>query len=533
MEAVACAARPIDWRFLLPNLTGEPLDHLLLCGGSPELPASLQQLAVARRVSTPSDVSGFADGVVVLEDATISVDAALSYLGGNGVVYWEVNRRTTRHLGLTASRAMGRLRRLGVTPTAAYWIKPGYPNRQMYLPMPSGGAFRWYLDTLYRSTTPARRLLKAGMRTLSITDRGLPAFAPSYAITARRGAPGPPALVDLACRLLRWNHSEVQSVFLAHGAAEWNRVAILLFEANASTPSAAVKFVRHAAFNQHVKWEHQCLGEIAAMLDDSLRSSLPSSKLCRWNELAVAVETCVPGANLSSRTGATEAQLLDDLRLAVRWLEDFDCATTIEHVPAGDWLRRHLLDGLCQEYESTFGLTAAERHLFETVNTHLAGLEHARLPIVWQHGDFGPWNVYRDRGRLSVIDWERARRGPALADALYFATHWSAAVAGRTTADERQQHFESMFCGGAHGPVASALRAALAAYMQRMEMAPALLPFLLVYIVLEQALDRVRRWGMLGAAESGDRHRNPDVGCLSVLGHHADRLFGAETCRAA
>jgi hypothetical protein len=113
------------------------------------------------------------------------------------------------------------------------------------------------------------------------------------------------------------------------------------------------------------------------------------------------------------------------------------------------------------------------------------------------------------------------------------ATHWSAAVAGRTTADQRLEHFESMFCGPAPGPVASALRAEIAAYTQRMEMAPALVPFLLVYIVIEQALDRVRRWGMLGAASSGARRHNPDVGCLAALGHHANRLFGAEACRAA
>ena len=53
----------------------------------------------------------------------------------------------------------------------------------------------------------------------------------------------------------------------------------------------------------------------------------------------------------------------------------------------------------------------------------------ASLPTVLTHNDYGPWNIHRDGDRITVIDWElgpdaAGRRGPALADLIYFATEW-------------------------------------------------------------------------------------------------------------
>jgi hypothetical protein len=527
------SARLIDWRFLLPVPRGGAFEHLILLGGSPAIVETVLELGVARRVSTAPAGDDEADAVVILAGATGSVNDAVRALRQDGVLYWEVDRRTPHQLSLTPARAMNRLARRGLTATAAYWVKPGFPERQMFLPLGATGAFRWYLNTLYRSTSRARRAVKAGLRAVATSSRGLAALAPCYAITAVRGTPRPAAAVAGACTNNSVNANQFDAVFLAHGTAEWNRMAVLLFEPQASAPIAAVKVSRRAVYNGQLEWEHHCLDTIRAGLDARLRSSLPSSSLSHLNDLALSVETCVRGAALSSRTGGNDRRMHDDLQLAAEWLGDFHRATTIERVPARAWLAEHLVARFGAEYASAFGLTDSERALFATIARRLEASDAVALPIVWQHTDFGPWNVYRDGRHASVIDWEVARRGPALVDLLYFITHWRTGAAGEAVPAD------ALACGitpprdSGNDAVRKAIQRQMTEYMRRVQMSSSLFPFLLVYMAVEQALDRARRFTVLDRPEAAGREGNRYVAYVGVLARQTERLFNEETCRAA
>jgi hypothetical protein len=237
----------------------------------------------------------------------------------------------------------------------------------------------------------------------------------------------------------------------------------------------------------------------------------------------------VTGSSLSTRAGPATVGALEDLRLTAEWLAAFHRQTTIESVAAREWVTRRLVNGMCPQYAATFGLTGAERRLFATLSRRLETAEAGVLPIVWQHTDFGPWNVYRDRHRVSVIDWERARRGPALPDLLYFVTHWSAAVAARATDAERREHFKSLFCGTAPGgTLARAVRGEIAKYMRRVTVPASLFASLLVYTFVEQALDRACRLTEFGRADATHRAGNSYVGYVDILAQHADSLFGGD-----
>jgi hypothetical protein len=502
----------------------------VLLGGSAELEATILDLGVARRVSRRLRPGEGADAVIVLAGATESLDTIASHLDHNGVLYWEVDRRAPGQLAITPARAQRRLKRLGLNPAAAYWVKPGFPQRQMFLPLGATGAFRWYLDTLYRSTTRARRVAKAAFRVLAAADgRGLAAFAPCYAITAVRGEVRPPALVERAWLDGLSDIEGAQPVLLASGEAEWNRIVVLLFESKGSVPTAAIKLPRTAAFNQQIEWEHTILRDLGSNLAPSMRASVPTASAFRWNDLTVSAETCVTGSSLSTRAGPAAVGALEDLRLTAEWLAAFHRQTTIESVAAREWVTRRLVNGMCSQYAATFGLTAAERHLFATLSRRLETADAGTLPIVWQHTDFGPWNVYRDRSRVSVIDWERARRGPALPDLLYFVTHWSAEVAGRATDAERREHFRSLFCGTAPGgTLARAVRGEIVKYMRRVAVPASLFASLLVYTFVEQALDRAGRLTEFGRADATHRAGNRYVGYVGVLAQHADSLFGGD-----
>ena len=138
----------------------------------------------------------------------------------------------------------------------------------MYLPLDALGAFRWYLDTLYRSCTRPRALLMAALRALATHRGGLSAFAPCFAVTAVRGAARLPAVIERA-RLEGVPIGERSvPVLLAHGRTEWNRIVFLLFDSEASMPRAAVKIPRLPAFNEPSEWEHTILRELGLTLGE-------------------------------------------------------------------------------------------------------------------------------------------------------------------------------------------------------------------------------------------------------------------------
>lgn len=520
-------ARSTDWRFLLPAPLRMPMRRLIVFGISPELEATLATIRAqgiaSEVVGNPSDaVTG--DAVVALAGTAADPEELAAHVDENGALYWEIDRRTPGGFGLTPARAFDRLAAQGLTPTAAYWVKPGFPERQMYLPVASAGAFRWYLNTLYGSPTRHGRMLKRVLGAVAGNGR-LGTLAPCYAVTAVRGAARPPALLEVAGAARRWLQGAAHPVLLAHAGAEWSRVALLLFGTDDPVPSKILKLPRTSAFNRHVVWEHRVLQRLHATLSPAQRASIPTSRLLHWNDLTVDSESYVTGAALSSRVGLPTIEALHDLHVASGWLAAFHCRTVVDRTAAEEWLTQHLVNGLCREYADLFGLDAPEARLFDLVKRSLEMCRTASLPLVWQHADFGPWNVYRDGSELRVIDWEVARIGPVLTDLVYFAAHWGAAVARPTAHADWTERMVALFCGRpARDPLSRAIREETTSYMHRVGLHPSLSPFLLVYTFVEQAIDRARRLAEVGG-DAADRSANPFVAWVHTVAQHTDALF--------
>jgi GT2 family glycosyltransferase/Ser/Thr protein kinase RdoA (MazF antagonist) len=527
-------AAEADWRFLLPATTAEPFDHVLLLGGSEHLPSTLVTLGVARRVSRALPEGVKVDALVILADANVvSLDAVAPHLQSDGVLYWEIDRRAARRLALTPGRAMKQLRRFGLTPAATYWVKPGFAERQMYLPFAAAGAFRWYLNTLHRSRTPSTLLINAALRALAVTAHGLRALAPCFAVTAVRG-PVRPAAIAARARAEGVAVSEDASpVLLAHGRNDWNRIVMLWFEPGSDTPAATMKFPRVRTFNDRIDWEHQVLQGLSTELEPSLRVSVPASTRFSCNGLAVTSQTCVRGASLHSRAGPVALGVFEDLGHAAGWLAAFHQRTTIHRTCAREWVTAHLVNGVCKEYAEAFGLTPAEASLFEAVARRAVALDGHTVPIAWQHADFCPQNVYLDGDRVSVIDWETARRGPALADLLSFIAYWGADVSGCGTDEKRLEHFDVLFFAAdrAH-PYLTAIDETIAEYMRRLDMPRTLLPFLIVYTFVEKALEDARRVAVLDVPPARPRARTLEVAFVERMADKAEQLLGGGSAPA-
>ena len=519
------SARQIDWRFLLPRARNTAFEHLVLLGGSPDVEHMLVDFGVARRVSCAPQRGVPTDAVIALAGTTIALEEATRDLTQDGVLYWEVDRLTAAHAATTPARATRRLARLGLNPAAAYWVKPGFRSRQMYVPLECAGALRWYLDTLFRTPTRLRHTARNAMIAASACCR-LSTLAPRYAMTAVRGERRLPAVVERAMSEGMAIPSEVHAMMLAYGETEWNRIVILLFEPDRHTPTFAIKLPRTPEFNKEVEWEHAILETLAADLPASITQSIPRSRKFQWNGLSVSSETCVTGSSLNSRTGPASDGALNDLGLAVGWLTEFHRHTTVERLPARDWMRRHFIEGTRDEYAATFDLTQQEAQLFDAVAASIERLGAETLPIVWQHADLGPPNVYIDAGKIGVIDWETARRGPALSDLLYFAADWSAAAAGRVTDSARRDHFEALYCRAVQpGTLAHSVHTEIARYMRHLDIAPSLVPVLLVVTFVEKALERVRRLTRLGSVGPADRQSNRFVTYVGLLARNSGALF--------
>lgn len=522
-------ARAADWRFVLPAAPGGLFEHLVIPGGSPQLVSDVAALGVARRVSASLPHGERADAIAVLAGVTAPpVETVAAHLAPGGVLYWEVDRRTPGQHALTPARLRGHMSRYGVDVAAAYWVKPGFPHRDMYLPLASGAAFEWYLETLYRCPTRRRKVVKQCVRAVVKRTGGIGAIAPCYAVTAVRGPSRLPAVLERARTEGICGGADIEHVLIANGQAEWSRLVFLLFERDRTAPTTAIKLPRTPEFNQEVRREHSTLQQLGHELTPALRGTIPVSTVFELDDLAVSAETCVRGRSLTTGPRADATQSINDLQLVTGWLTAFHRETTVATIPVADWIERDLLHGVCDDYAAALGLNADEDRLFAALRLPHDAPPSAALPLVWHHADFGPWNVYRDGTHISVIDWEVARRGPALTDLLYFVAHWAAAASGNRTAAERIRHFETLFCSRRPpGPLGRAVRPALLGYMQAVGVPPALFPHLLVYTVLEQAVDLARRLDRTDSGRAECRDDNEYVGCVRVLAAHVDTLFNA------
>jgi hypothetical protein len=432
---------------------------------------------------------------------------------------------------LTPRRVMRMLTGRGLAISGAYWVKPGFPRRDMYLPLGRRRTLRWYLDSVYRATSPARRVFKRALRQLACSDGAFAAAVPCFAIVAGPGISRRlPALVERMCGA---RDDRVEPVLLATGEADWNRLVFLLFDGDADRPTSVVKLPRTINFNHAVEREHAVLRDVSATLPVPLLASIPASTLVRVGERSVTAETCVIGTSVASRSGPRAAGALDDLRCVAAWLTRFHRETTRGHVEAAQWVAQELAGRLCGEYAALFGVTPRERDLFDAT-LRSVDVGSGELPIVWHHADFGPWNIYRAGAHVSVIDWESARRGPALADLLYFVSHWSSAVRGHDTAADRVRHFESLFCAPMPADtIGRAICAELLDYMRAVGVPPALLPHVLLYTVVEQAIERGRRLQKTGGTAPRDIAANEYIGKVDALARHADLLFRESRSRGA
>lgn len=202
----------------------------------------------------------------------------------------------------------------------------------------------------------------------------------------------------------------------ASGDYESRKIVFFLFAPNQDSPKYVVKMTRAEKFNGRLNREQLALQLLEEKgIGDS--QTLPRVAFSGTHGgLAIVGETAIDGIPFDRRTTATSA--CPYARAAVNWLTELG-SSTISPLGAEPSDIATGLQQLLERFADLYRITADEKAFLQA---QISVIGFNRVPLVFQHGDPGRWNVLvTPNGRISFLDWEAAEpNGLPLWDLLYF-----------------------------------------------------------------------------------------------------------------
>jgi phosphotransferase family enzyme len=521
--------RSTDFRFLLPS--NRPFEHVVLLGSGPDMAERLIETNTAVTVSLSMGAQGPVDAVFVMGPNPPDLRDAASRLQPGGVLYVQL-RQVPLLSGRRWRRICRALAQVGLTPIAAYAIRPNSSSPRVFIPVEAPGAFLWYLRTLQGKTDLRSWLVNKALIAIgNVSPALLSCITPDVAVVARKPPSKEPATHMTATPIV--SDPELRRVLGTNDlhplVISGQRTIMFVFGQNSIEPLAVIKIARLPSQNEATENGYRALENIEQQLDVSIASSIPKSLLLlRWRNANMAVESVMPGHSLARifNTWRNPVTIkIDGLRDAARWLSDFHRGTQLSRVPWNTDETCRWLTTPMELYRRTFGETDEEHSLFERAHVFAVSALDIRLPIVCQHRDFRPVNILRqETGRIAVIDWEGYRAGPAFCDLFHFLVQWHHG-ARRLNTQEAVRGLERLLFEPIEDPVGRAIHGVVAEYLADLQLHATAVPLLILYTFLELAI----RAGEQQRRESGAalRHGNENVDFLGALACHREELFGA------
>jgi aminoglycoside phosphotransferase (APT) family kinase protein len=264
-----------------------------------------------------------------------------------------------------------------------------------------------------------------------------------------------------------------------------------------------------------------------------MRATIPEPlAVVRRGAVTATVESFLPGERLYTRWqrfGYTGSDRIEDLELVTEWLIAFHGQSLVETRRWGTREIDECVESPIRDYEAAFGATPAEAELFDRARAYARNVLELDLPVVWRHGDFLSINILRSNRSIRVVDWEHAEPGLPLDDLLYFAR--GVAVTPRRRGQARDPReptvaaFRRLFAQpDGRDSVVGAVRAAVATYMEKLELDERLYPLVLLHGSVRRAVERLER-ELLTNAGGGPDTPNLYVRCVRVLAERPELLF--------
>lgn len=516
-----------DWRFLIAPPAGGVFRRLVLVGGPPGLAEFLVESGVAREVVREPSSDRSADAVVVLDGAGVSLEEAARSLAGGGALYYEARRAGWDRFAGGPGRMRRSLRRVGLSLTGLYWVRPDFVSRAVYLPLDRPAGIAWYMRTIHSTPGAFSRRRAEALRLLSsFGGATLALFAGCIAVVAVAGPSGTIDSGVLADSALPapLREGNPRPLVLARGQEDANRrVVIFPFSIGSSRPFAALKLWRAPGRNELTFLEQANLVNLRSLLDERGRRSLPVPLgVVRAGPVAVAVESAARGRAIvaSGRGRDSVRRSLADFRSVARWLSDFQRQTEITRGSWGPDEFNRWFAPLLDRWSSIFTTGLAEARLFADLGSLSASLNGAALPVVWTHGDLVLGNVFQEGTGLTILDWAGAEPGLPLSDLLDFTL--SRLGCRLREESERLSLFTELLLSPSPVRRAREVRSGLKGYLRSFEIDFRFFPLLLAFFSLRRALLNGER-----AARRGENPRtgNFHLGCVALIGNVRTGLF--------
>jgi hypothetical protein len=534
--------RRLDWRFLLPNSQTGTFRHLLLFGGPKGLANRIEEANLAEQVSCEIYAGCRADAAIILHDSRVEMEQAAACLEQGGVLYQEIARDSLSALRMTPNHLRRRLNHAGLTLTGLYWAAPNFEQSRRYIPLDVPGAVHWYFSSLFVAGTPIHQLIRTLFRlVVGKNSQRLGWFVPCLSVTAVAGSTSthPPSVLNHPHVANALRKDNLRPMILTSGQDDASRLIMLPFASQHSQhPQAVIKIATDPKFNVETEVEQTVLQEVRARLDTKMRQSVPEPLgSFHYHNLAVGVESCAPGSSVwvsSGGWGASSQTKIADAELSTKWLIEFHRQTEIERLSWDHRAIERWIDAPLAAYAQLREMSEAEQRLFISLRVHANTLLGAELPLVWQHNDFAPWNLYRAGEQLTVLDWEfnrnwdTTRAGPALCDLLYFATYWNNIVHHHYTEEAELRGMYGLFLEFApRSRYIYVARRAIAQYMAALRIDWRFLPLLLAYTWTERVVYSHARLQKLERPPSTSRAADKFAKYIGLLATHAQELFSA------
>jgi hypothetical protein len=229
----------------------------------------------------------------------------------------------------------------------------------------------------------------------------------------------------------------------ARGEYRSRKVLFFLFDRAAESPEYIVKMTRDPALNPRLENEGRALEWLAERgIGD--HETLPQVVFQgHHHELAIVGETVIDGVPFEQRSsGVADCQLAD---AAVTWLTELGVATA-DTSTASPLEVAEALGTLFERFAQIYTLTPTQ-HDFLSGQIAVIGRSRGRIPLVFQHGDPGTWNIWvTPSERVAFLDWEAAEpQGMPLWDLFYFVRTYGAWAMRASSSGDVMKGFAGQF----------------------------------------------------------------------------------------
>ncbi len=319
-------------------------------------------------------------------------------------------------------KAVARLKEAGFQPPRVYHLAPAIGYIRSAVPLDDVATDRFFISKMVYSQTRKNKALKA----FSALFGSFPRAIVSRRGSVSKGHNAPDFLQTIAQKsgvdltAFNWGLS-------AGGKNNSKKILYFFLDKQRVQLEIIAKMTRSPEFNYRLENEHRVLQTLAKN-DIAPEGSVPKPLFFDYHcELTVLAQQAIHGRSFRSATAAT-----DDCpyaQKAIEWITGIgekSChANLVTPVQVSEKLML-----LYEKFVHIYDVSEVQQRLLRDSIQSMADIP-AQFPLVFQHGDPGPWNmILTGSDQIAVIDWEAGEsQGMPLWDLFYFIKTYSTMAA--------------------------------------------------------------------------------------------------------